>query len=81
MNSQNDIFIQVTPQEMLLFEESHKIILKDQFVLEGVPVELVLTDSHIILAQVLFYFSQVHSIHIWYALELNFSVKFDVVRT
>lgn len=63
MNSQNDIFLQVTPEEKLLFNESQKIVLKDQFVFEGVAVELILTDSHILLGQVfiLFYIGPFNS--------------------
>lgn len=54
MNSQQDIFLQINPQEIISFDKNHKVFLKDQFFLDGMLVELILTESHIFLAQVVF---------------------------
>lgn len=68
MLSQQDLFVQNTPEEMRHFETSQHIIVKDEFVVNGTLTKAILTDSHIFLSQVFFFFIQVDSSNLWYSL-------------
>lgn len=68
MLSQQDIFLQITPEEMVLFDANQQLISKNQFVLNGALVNAVLTSSHIFLSEVLFNFIQVNSFNQWFSL-------------
>lgn len=68
MLSQQDIFLQITPEEMVLFDANQQLISKNQFALNGALVNAVLTSSHIFLSEVLFNFIQVNSSNQWFSL-------------
>lgn len=68
MLSQQDIFLQITPEEMVLFDANQQLISKNQFALNGALVNAVLTSSHIFLSEVLFNFIQVNSFNQWFSL-------------
>ena len=68
MLSQQDIFLQITPEEMVLFDANQQLISKNQFALNEALVNAVLTSSHIFLSEVLFNFIQVNSFNQWFSL-------------
>jgi hypothetical protein len=68
MLSQQDIFLQITQEEMLHFDANQQLISRNQFGLNGAVVNAVLTNSHIFLSQVLFNFIQVNSSNQWFSL-------------
>jgi hypothetical protein len=54
MISQQDIFLIMNPRDMMLFNPAQQTVLQSQFFLNGNSVTLLLTDSYIVLTEVVF---------------------------